>query len=187
MPVLDPCLVQQAGRRRIFWTTQPTACGEHTQCDASCSIPGLQYVDVEGDHVSPGIDRTIQNSDWLQGLILNILNTRARTDNKCPSPAAVYGHWSESYLGDSYYIGSTLWNAAEKDYRRVGDAVNAIQVAIQADMAKLIRLKLVDKVVVEVTYKSIGAVVVVITTFTKNVRHVVNLAGAFTSGEWTWR
>src|SRR5262245_61071630 len=104
----DPCL-QTGGRVRGFWTTRPEACGEYVMCGASCSIPGLEYIEApEG--------RTIQTEEWLLSLILNILNTRARTDLGCPTPAAVFGHWSESYRGDGMYNGSTLWNAAAKTY-----------------------------------------------------------------------
>ena len=87
----EPCLDQNRGRRRIFWTTKVAACGTYTLCGAECGIPGLEYEDVpEAD-----IGRTIKNDEYLRSLILNILNTRARTELPCPSPAAVYGHWSE--------------------------------------------------------------------------------------------
>jgi hypothetical protein len=42
--MLDPCLAQQIGRRRVFWTTQPQACGGYFLCGAECQIPGLEYV-----------------------------------------------------------------------------------------------------------------------------------------------
>lgn len=43
---LDPCIEQQVGRRRVFWTTQPLVCGEYFLCGHECVIPGLEYIDT---------------------------------------------------------------------------------------------------------------------------------------------
>ena len=131
--------------------------------------------------------RTIKNTDWLQSLILNILNTRARTDLKCPSPAGVYGHWSESYRDDGLHIGSRLWNAADKSYARVDDAVKAIQAAVEYDMAKLTVMKVADSVEVEAAYRGKNTVGVVITATVAQAKHVINLSGSFVSGSWVWQ
>ena len=187
MQVNDPCLEQNIGRRRIFWTTQQEACGDFVLCGHECAIPGLEYVDSSEPHVTPGgPPRTIKNSDWLLSLILNILNTRARTDLRCPSPAAVYGHWSESYRDDGLWIGSRLWNAAEKSYIRVADSVKAIQAAIQADMAKLTIQGVADTVEVVATYRGRNSVEVSIIAIKRNARHVLNLSGTFVSDTWIW-
>jgi phage gp46-like protein len=183
----DPCFSQNAGRRRIFWTTQQQACGEYVLCGQECSIPGLQYVDTDDPHVSPGgPPRTIKNDEWTLGLILNILNTRARTDLRCPSPAAVFGHWSESYRDDGLWIGSRLWNAAEKSYVRVADSVKAIQAAVQADMSKLVMLGVADSVNVEAVYRGRNTVAVTVTAIKRSARHVLNLSGTFVSDTWVW-
>lgn len=171
----DPCLDQNQGRQRPFWATHQDVCGQYTLCGVPCTLPGLEYEDTNDG-------RTIKTDEWLKGLILNILNTRARTDAKCPSPAAVYGHWSESYRGDNLHIGTRLWNAAEKAYTRIGDAVKAIEAAVRADVSKLIALGLVDKVHVETVYVGHARVDVLVTTQTLNRRQVLNLSGAFTSG-----
>src|SRR5262245_10217136 len=97
----DPCTTLNIGRRRSFWTTRQEVCGQFEMCGVQCSIPGLQYEDSD-DVVVGG--RTINTEDRLRSLILNILNTRARTDVRCPSPMAVFGHWSESYRQDGLYI-----------------------------------------------------------------------------------
>jgi hypothetical protein len=189
----DPCLDQQIGRRRIFWTTQAEACGDYTLCGSPCVIPGLEYIDKDDPYVDPGMlpassgYRTIKNTEWLQSLILNILNTRARTDLKCPSPAAVYGHWSESYRRDKLHIGSRLWNAADKAYVRIADAVKAIQTAVTYDMAKLPAMGVADKVDVETFYKGRNTVGIVITATVRQTQHVLNLSGAFVSGSWVWQ
>jgi hypothetical protein len=203
--VIDPCLEQNVGRRRIFWTTQQEACGEFVLCGHECAIPGLQYVDTEAAYIeqqtsarslfggSPARDvaweegfRSIKRTEWLLSLILNILNTRARTDLRCPSPAAVYGHWSESYRDDGLWIGSRLWNAAEKSYIRVADSIKAIQAAIQADMGKLTVLGVADKVEVVANYRGRNSVEVSIIAIKRNARHVLNLSGTFVSDTWVW-
>lgn len=193
MTLPDPCLDQQVGRRRIFWTTQEKVCGDYTLCGSPCVIPGLEYIDKDDPYPDPGMlppssgYRTIKNTEWLQSLILNILNTRARTDLKCPSPAAVYGHWSESYRDDGLHIGSRMWNAAEKAYVRVSDAVKAIQAAVTYDMAKLTAMGVADSVDVQATYRGRNVVDVVVTAVVMNARHVLNLSGSFVSGSWVWQ
>ena len=187
----DPCIEQNSGHRRIFWTTRPQVCGEYILCGVECSIPGLEYEDKEGPYPDQGPVpssglRTIKNDGWLQSLILNILNTRARNDIKCPSPAAVYGHWSESYREDGLYIGSTLWNAAEKSYVRTNDAVKAVKAAVTADMGKLIALGLADSVEVEATYRGSNRVDVAVTAVTSSGSSRVDLSGSFVSETWVW-
>jgi hypothetical protein len=184
----DPCLGQNVGRRRIFWTTQQAACGEYVMCGHECAIPGLQYEEHPEIPSEPeeGPSRSIVNREWLLSLILNILNTRARTDLRCPSPAAVYGHWSESYRDDGLWIGTRLWNAADKTYIRVADSVKAVQAAIQADMGKLIALGLADNVTVEASYRGRNTVEVIVTATKMNARHVLNLSGTFVSDTWVW-
>jgi len=184
------CLAKDVGNRRIFWTTRPDVCGEYNMCGHQCTIPGLEYIDLEEPYVSlDQAGRTIANDEWVRGLILNIINTRARNDRPCPSPASVYGHWSESFLreGEWFYIGSTLWNAAEKMYARCADAVRAIEAAIRADMGKLIAQGIVQSVAVHATYHTQNHVDVVIDTVTSTGQARINLSGAFVSESWVWR
>jgi len=191
------CLDKDVGRRRIFWTTRPEACGAYDMCGHACSIPGLEYVDrldlPYPDSSPPGTAdigyRTISNDEWVRGLILNIINTRARNDRPCPSPASVYGHWSESFFreGEWLYIGSTLWNAAEKLYARCQDAVKAIEAAIRADMGKLIAQGIVQSVAVHAVYHRQSHVDVMIDTVTSTGRTRIDLSGAFVSESWIWR
>jgi hypothetical protein len=188
----DPCLEQQTGRRRVFWTTQEKVCGEYTLCGSPCAIPGLEYIDHDDPYPDPGPlppssgYRTIKTTEWLLSLVLNILNTRARTTLKCPSPAAVYGHWSESYRGDNLHIGSQLWNAADKSYTRTADMVKAVQVAVDYDMAKLPAMGVADSVDVQVRYLGRNTIGIEITATVAKAKHVLNLSGNFASGTWVW-
>jgi hypothetical protein len=180
----DPCFDQNTGRRRRFWTTRVDVCGSYTVCGHDCTIPGLEYEEI-ADDADSGY-RTIKTEEWLQGLILNILNTRARTDMRCPTPAATYGHWSESYRDDDLYIGSTLWNAAEKPYIRNADALKAIATAVRSDMGKLTALGIAESVEVESTYRGSGMVEVIVTVITTTGRSRINLSGSFVSETWVW-
>jgi phage gp46-like protein len=184
---IDPCLTADVGRRRVFWTTQPQTCGSYALCGEECVIPGLEYVDSEKPTSSRTVPRTIKNTDWLRGLVLNILNTRARTDLKCPTPAGTFGHWSESYRQDGLYVGSTLWNAASKFYTRVSDSVKAIEAAIRADMGKLVAMGLVESVTVTASYKSGNRVDVTIAATAKGMQSDINLAGTYAAEKWAWR
>lgn len=174
----ERCLELNEGTRRVFWTTMDS-CGRYNLCGEECVIPGLKYIDKpEG--------RTIANEDWIRSLVLNILNTRARSDLKCPSPAGTYGHWSESYRDDDLYIGTRVYNAAEKPYARILDGVKAIGAAIRSDVGKLIILGLADTVDVDVVYRGRSKVEVTVTVVYRNVRRTVNLAGTYSTDTWVW-
>jgi phage gp46-like protein len=185
----DACLQRDVGNRRIFWTTRPDVCGDYVMCGHQCMIPGLEYVRIEDEATRAEIGRTISNDEWVRGLILNIINTRARNDRPCPTPAAVYGHWSESFFreGEWLYIGSTLWNAAEKMYSRCQDAVRAIEAAVRADLGKLIAQGIVSSVQVRAVYHRQSHVDVMIDTVTSTGRTRIDLSGAFVSESWIWR
>jgi phage gp46-like protein len=180
---LDPCVDKNVGGRRIFWTTRPEACGTDNLCGIECAIPGLEY--KYDDSVIDG-GRSIGNDEWLESLILNILNTRARTDIRCPAPPGVYGHWSESYRDDKLYIGSTLWNAAEKPYMRNADAVRAVATAVRSDVGKLIVLGIATTVEVEATYRGNNSVAVTIKIVTTTGTSHLNLSGSFVTETWVW-
>jgi phage gp46-like protein len=188
----EACIEQSAGRARVFWTTQAEQCGTYVLCGHNCVIPGMQYVDIPAPYPDQGPPpssrgfRTINTVDWLLSLILNILNTRARTDIKCPNPAAMYGHWSETYREDGLYIGSTMWNAAEKSYVRVNEAVKAITAAVQADMGKLLVTGVADSVQVEGKYHGHNAVDIVIKATKNQSNYVLNLTGSMAAGTWVW-
>jgi phage gp46-like protein len=136
----------------------------------------------------PGPPRTILNTDWLNSLVLNILNTRARTDLKCPTPAGIYGHWSESYREDGLYVGSRFWNAAERPYARIADATRAIGAVIEADLHKLIQMRVASKVKVDTIYAGNNQIQVDVTvTSASGADTVIKLMGAIVVGGWEWR
>jgi hypothetical protein len=183
----EACVTKDVGRRRIFWTTRQV-CGDYTMCGHPCTIPGLEYEDkVDPEDPEGPVFRTINNDEWLRGLILNILNTRARNDVRCPPPTAVFGHWSESYRDDGLYIGTKLWNVVAKSYRSCNDEVKAIGAAVQADMGKLTALGIATAVKVEAIYHDRTHVDVIVQATTTMGNSRIDLSGAFVSESWVWR
>ena len=79
-----------------------------------------------------------------------------------------------------------MWNAAEKSYVRIADAVKAIEAAITADMGKLIALGIADSVEVEAIYRGRNVGVVIDVTATKWTQSRINLSGSFVSETWVW-
>lgn len=178
-----------ASRLRNFWTTQPMACGEYTQCGDACGIPGLQYIDQEV-YITGNQGRTIAVNDWLYSLLLNILNTRAREPaTKCGVPTAnVGGHWSESYRDDGLYTGTMIWTQAHKTYSSVNDAVKMLTVQLQADAGKLIKMGVATSVEVTVVYKGKNQVEATITVIGPLAdEHILTLTSERVSSEWIWR
>jgi len=84
------------------------------------------------------------------------------------------------------YIGSTLWNAAEKSYIRTADAVKAIGAAVRADMGKLIALGIAQSVEVEAFYRGSNTAEVTVLVNTVTGRSKINLSGSFVSETWVW-
>ena len=84
------CFSSRPDRRRLFWATQPGACGEDQTCSGDCGVPGLAFES----------ESTISTKNWLSGLIINMLMTDGRQpDTACGyRPGAQGGHWSESYI-----------------------------------------------------------------------------------------
>lgn len=145
-------------RRRPFWATQPDACGDRTNgCGQPCPIPGLAFVDQAGG-------RTFDTQNWIRGLILNILNTERRVDDSfCgTTPAAVKGHWSESFIDANmglyggatrgYRVGSSLLQLDTSGLRTT-EAIALIQASLSRDLQKLVTLGVATGVTVEVIYR----------------------------------
>ena len=118
--------------------------------------------------------------------VLNILNNPCQKRPKCLIPAGNRYTITESYRDDGLYIGSRMYNAAEKPYIRVMDGVKAIGAAIRSDVGKLIILGIANDVDVDIVYRGRSRVDVVITVMVRSVRKVVNLTGTYSSETWVW-
>lgn len=148
---MDDCRVNTRDRRRCFWATQPDCSMEYV-CGEPCSIPGLKF---ENDR--------IETDNWIQGLVLNILNTNKRQDRSIcgVNPTAIGGYWAESFIDGE----SGLYGGAERGYRvgtslryvdtssmRIREATAHIEAILQTDLQKLVLLGVAQSVEVTVEY-----------------------------------
>jgi phage gp46-like protein len=141
------CNVSIQGRRKIFWTTQPDACGVVSACHSNCGSSGLRSFVPEGQK-----GRTFANSDYLRGLALNILFTDARKENRpCGyRPGAIGGHWSDSFRDDGKRAGTNLRDIPIS--YRIADSVKLIQAHMQSSLQKLVGYGVAQSVSVTVRY-----------------------------------
>lgn len=186
MAVASDCTVPLLSRRRKFWTTQPNACGEYTDCGDQCGIPGLQYIN------EPNNKRSIVNDYWVRSLVLNILNTRARrvksVSAACPRVADSGGHWSESFREDGLYIGTRIWDEMNTPVARIQDAVSLLAAQLRADIGKLVQLNIASDIEVDVQYKGSNRVSATITINGPTLgENTVNLTSERLANEWVWR
>lgn len=135
------------GRRRIFWTTQPDACGSEIRCHSNCGSSGLLSYVPQGQR-----GRTFANNDFVRGLAINILLTDARKESgPCGHhPSAIGGHWSDSYRADGQRAGTNLRDIPIS--YRVTDTAKLIQAYATAALQKLIAYGVAQTVSVEVKY-----------------------------------
>lgn len=135
------------GRRKIFWTTQPDACGVVTRCHSDCGSSGLRSYVPEGQK-----GRTFATNDFVRGLAINILLTDARKEDKdCGyKPGAIGGHWSDSYRDDGKRAGTNLRDVPT--IYRAADTVKILQAYAQASLQKLVSYGVAQSVSVAVKY-----------------------------------
>ena len=183
----EVCQLAFQDRRRCFWATQPCCEEVKDECGNSCCIPGMVYeeptkrlvdkpspcppwdlcsapwADCDKELVTVPPTKAIKTDGWLESLMLNMLNTNAR---KAPSlcgnaPAAVCGHWSESFIeADSglygmaqpgYRVGTNLRDIKPWQYS-VRTLESVIEAELTKTLMKLVQLGLATSVVVEVRY-----------------------------------
>lgn len=148
-------------RRRRFWATQPDCASEEDAC-GPCGVPGLRPVDVIDDcrtcmlgcHDScshpPPLGVSLDTSEWVRGLALNILMTDARRDDTACGhrPGMRGGHWSESFVRSS--IGSR-WREIPATCA-IAELVKLIETYVESDLSKLVAYGVATSVEVAVAY-----------------------------------
>lgn len=145
---MNRCVTVPRDRKRPFWVTQPSACGEgQGECGNPCPSPGLSFI-------RQGQGATFDTSNLIRGLILNILNTEKRVESSAcgVDPYAVKGHWSENFAGGGYRVGTALLNL-DTSGMRTNEALAFIQSTLSNDLQKLVTLGVVTSVNVEVLYR----------------------------------
>lgn len=173
----------EMARRRAFWATQPNACPDvDGLCGVPCGRPGFEFIDTDEG-------RTIANTDWLRSLFLNMLMTDARVQNSLcgVNPAAVKGHWSDSYRSDGLQAGSRI---RQIDFSKLGinESVSQVNAYLTADAQKLVRLGVAQDIKVTTTYLGsyrIGAEIVPYSALGAPMGNVA-LLGQRTRTNWIW-
>lgn len=145
--MIQQCFSGSQERRRVFWVTQPNACGVVSDgCDA-CVRPGLNLICGDQGGV------TINNQNYVAGLVLNILLTDARNpDNNCGyTPGTRGGFWADSFRGDGLGSGSKIRQISVKN--SVREIVALAKAYAQDDLKKLVAYGVAKSVTVEAIYE----------------------------------
>lgn len=161
------CTPSDLDRRKIFWTTQPDACGIETRCGVNCGTPGLSLTETNCDFPcrpntdnldcppEPTSPRSFATNDWVRSLVINMLMTDARMpDSPCGyRPGSQGGHWSESYIESGPTTIGTLMRTVQA-VGSIQDGVNIVVAFAQSTLDRLIARGVASAV--EVTGKYIG-------------------------------
>lgn len=196
-------------RRRIFWSTQPTACGIRQGCKDECGSPGLYLTpptpcgkcscclnSVDGELLDPtqtcitpacSRPRTIATNDWVRGLTINMLMTDARMDPRICGyrPGSLRGHWSESFIQGGAPIGTSMRYVGTLS--SITDSIKLVSEHAKYTLQKLVRYGIVLSVEVAVTYKGGNALELVATLNGQGGEiHVIGLTGTRLKNSWAW-
>ena len=196
---MNQCSSARVDRRNNFWTTQPDACGDSTVCGVECGIPGLAFEasdicgldcdnTLQDGCTPPELPKTFITTDWVRGLIVNMLMTDGRKpDTECGyAPNGQGGHWSESYITDGIASIGTLLRTVQP-VGRISDSMEEVRSYAEATLQRLIARGVASKVFVEATYVSAGTIRLDIEVYgTNNEISKVGLSGARLANGWAW-
>jgi phage gp46-like protein len=181
------CGTPLAGRRRVFWTSQ--YCGEReSACGDECANVGLAYVCPDGGECrtrTPGRARTIRTTDWVRGLVLNILLTDGRrADTSCGwRPGTRGGHWSDGYRVKPGHSGSSIRYLSA--HGRASDAIAELLAIVKRDMARLIDYGVATAVDVKAEYVKNNRAKLEITVYGRDGETaLVGVMGQRASNSW---
>lgn len=200
------CNLPPGSRRRLFWATQPDACGVALNCGAECGAPGLAY-SVNRNRCGAGCsccppatddpscpppdvvtDRSISTEGWLRGLIINMLMTDARqVDTVCGyRPGSQGGHWSESYIqGGAAGVGTLMRTVPATG--RVQGGINLVTAFAQATLQKLVDRGVALGVNVTSSYLGGGRMMLdVVVQGRVDGEARVGLTGSRMANGWVW-
>lgn len=172
------------GRRKIFWTTQPDACGFEETCAGDCGAPGLVLTIPEG---VTNKGRTIKNDNYVIGLALNMLLTDGRKDDTLCGhrPGARGGHWTDAYRDDGLWSGTSIRYIQPQ--KNVNDTVKLIKLHTEATLAKLVRYGVASSVNVMVRYLGRGVIGNDIQIIGSNgISSRVGITGSRIENSWVW-
>jgi phage gp46-like protein len=201
------CNIVDNSRRKLFWATQPDACGTDIICGYECGKPGLStQPDVLYDCAQvctcctppvynpacPNANATrrsqIITTDWMRGLIINMLMTDGReADSPCGyRPGSQGGHWSESYMATDDSIGTLIRKLPTNG--TVNESVALVQAYAKATLDRLITRGVALSVSVKARY--VGnlkiALDVIVIGRDDAIETKVGISSARLSNGWVW-
>lgn len=204
-PLDIPCIPAPRSRFRRFWATQPNVCPpDPGVCNTECEQPGLSILitrDPTWQQLQPAYDglgglpddcaapitgATIATTDYVRGLIINILGTNAaQLASKCGNqPGQRLGYWLDSISGDKSgssirYVPTSGFNTAQ--------SVQFVQMQAQADLQKLITYGVANTVDVTATYIGGGSIGLnIVVAGVDDTRTVVNSTMTKIANAWVW-
>lgn len=179
---MSVCDVTIQGRRKIFWTTQPSACGVTAGCIGDCGSSGLETYQPEGQS-----GRTFRTTNFVVGLALNILlSDGRREDTACGwRPGRRGGHWADSFREDGLTIGTTIRDIPAQ--ATVADSVNLIKVFCLQAMQKLVAYGVAQSVDVTVKYAGSNTFETLISIVGQDGETArVGITGNRIENSWVW-
>lgn len=189
MNQLENCKLPLAGRRRIFWTTQPCRTAVDA-CGNECADYGIELECPNGGNCveyAPGRGRTVKTTEWVRGLVLNILLTDGRrADTSCGwRPGTRGGHWSDSFRTQPGASGSSIRYL--KSHGRIADAIAELLAFVKHDLHKLVTYGVASSVEVTAEYAGANVAKLAITVFGLNGEATkVGISGERKANAWVW-
>lgn len=179
------CTVSELSRRKLFWATQPDACGSQTECGFECGEAGLSFANEATSEVS----KSLETEDWVRGLVINMLLTDGRKpDTNCGyNPNGQGGHWSESYISSGPAEIGTLLRTLEAD-RSINESVALISAYAKSTLNRLVERGVALSVDVEAKYLGNYKISLAITiNGTSGQTSRVGLSTARLQNGWIWQ
>lgn len=174
------CGIIPNNTRRIFWTTQPDACGASSACDATCGQPGLLLTYMEQG-------ATFVTTDYVRSIAINILMTDARKlDTLCGFvPGTRGGFWADSFRKDNLYTGSNIRDL--KTSYTAKQSITLIKAFAKKDMQKLVSYGIAASVEVAASNLGGGRVALTIDIFGFS-GDKITIGATATQGKnsWAW-
>lgn len=175
------CAETVNSRRKLFWATQPDACGSETVCGFDCGSPGLSLIDQEGG-------TTIATDNWIRGLVINMLMTDGKEpDAPCGfRPGSQGGHWSSSYIDEGPTDIGTLMRTVPSS-GTVNETVALVGAYAKATVQRLVERGVALSVDVQASYAGLGKVSLAITINGQGGDTAkVGLSGSRSENSWLW-
>lgn len=203
---MQKCSPTNLDRRRLFWTTQPGACGTDTSCGSDCGRPGLSYTEEDtfcygepGGCIPANVDpacaslysnttRTMINTNWVRGIVINMLMTDGRSaDTECGyRPGTQGGHWSSSYIDNGPTDIGTLVRTVSAT-GTIQENVSLVSAYAQATLERLVARGVAHSVAVVGTYIGRGVMILDVEIFGTREGDVrVGLSAARLENSWVW-